>query len=97
MQTIASISKSTQKGVSVFHFVKTPTGEYWAFGGIQAKAMQFKSLAELNKAITTWTKSYGYSFGVDPKPAKKQVTNKQKSELPADIQADLWALEPTAA
>ena len=97
MQTIASISKSTQKGVSIFHFVKTPTGEYWAFGGVQPKAMHFKSLAELNAAITTWTKSYGYSFGCAPNPAKKQVAIKQKSELPADLQADLWALQPAVA
>lgn len=102
MQTIAIISKSTKQGLSVFHFVKTPDGQLWAFGGCQAKAMHFSSIKELNTAIATWTKSYGYSFGMQPakpvttRPAKP-VWDKQESQLPLDLQQDLWALEPTTA
>ena len=102
MQTIAVISKSTKQGVSVFHFVETPDGALWAFGGCNPKAMQFKSMSDINTAITTWTKSYGYSFGLTPaKPASKRPAkptwDKQPSELPLDLQQDLWALTPVSA
>jgi len=102
MQTLAIISKSTKQGLSVFNFVETPDGQLWAFGGCTPKAMQFKSMAEMNNAIMTWTKSYGYTFGMmptkkahTPKVAKPAV--KQQSDLPLDLQQDLWALEPTCA
>ena len=98
MQTIATISKSTKQGVSVFYFVQTPCGEFWMFGGVSPKAIQFKSMKELNAAVMTWVNKYGYSFGDTPVAKSLATTqDKQKSQLPADIQADLWALQPTAA
>lgn len=101
MQTIAIISKSTKQGLSVFHFVQTPDGAFWAFGGLNPKAMQFKSLTEMNAAISNWTKSYGYSFGIVPKKSSntrpsKPSWDKQPSMLPKDLQEDLWSL-PCAA
>lgn len=95
MQTIATISKSTKQGVSVFYFVQTPCGEFWMFGGVSPKAIQFKSMKELNAAVMTWVNKYGYSFGDTPvvkSLATLTTPVKQKSDLPADIQADLWAL-----
>ena len=99
MQTVATISKSTKQGVSVFYFVQTPCGEFWMFGGVSPKAIQFKSMKELNAAVMTWVNKYGYSFGDTPVVKSLATTTqvKQKSQLPADLQADLWALQPTAA
>ena len=99
MQTVATISKSTKQGVSVFYFVQTPCGEYWMFGGITPKSVQFKSMKELNAAVMTWVNKYGYSFGDTPVVKSLATTTKvtEKSELPADLQADLWSLQPTAA
>ena len=98
MQTIATISKSTKQGVSVFYFVQTPCGEFWMFGGNNPKSIQFKSMKQLNTAVMTWVNKYGYSFG--DTPVVKSLANKsqvkQESLLPADLQADLWAL-PTVA
>ena len=98
MQATATISKSTKQGVSVFYFVKTPCGEFWMFGGISPKAIQFKSMKEMNSAIMTWVNKYGYSFGDTPVAKSLATITKvtEKSELPADLQADLWAL-PTVA
>ena len=96
MQTIATISKQTKQGLSVFNFVKTDQGQLWMFGGIQAKAIQFKSMKAMNIAIQTWTKSYGFSFGipkVEPKATKKAfITDPWSSELPTDMQMKLELL-----
>ena len=56
-------------------------------------------MKELNAAVMIWVNKYGYSFGDTPVAKSLATTTpvKQKSELPADIQADLWALQPTAA
>ena len=98
MQTIATISKQTKQGLSVFNFVKTAEGQLWMFGGLTPKAIQFKSVAQMNQAIRTWTKSYGFSFGiakVEPKatPTKKMFINDPwSSELPTGMQMELEAL-----
>lgn len=101
MQTVATISKQTKQGLSVFNFVKTAEGQLWMFGGIQAKAIQFKSISEMNTAIQTWTKSYGFCFGIakaTPKAAPKPITKKAfisdpwSSELPVGMQVQLEAL-----
>ena len=96
MQTIATISKQTKQGLSVFNFVKTAQGQLWMFGGVQPKAIQFKSIKAMNIAIQTWTKSYGYNFGIAkaaPKAAKKAfITDPWSSELPSDMQMKLELL-----
>ena len=98
MQTIATISKQTKQGLSVFNFVKTDEDQLWMFGGIKAKAIQFKSVAQMNLAIRTWTKSYGFTFGVTKHEPKAKATKKQfiddpwSSELPAGMQMELEAL-----
>ena len=97
MQTIITLSKSTKQGVSVFHFVQTPDNQFWAFGGIAPKAMHFKTRKELDLCVRTWI-GYGFSVGMTPPKAsysKKPAAD--ASQLPLDIQADLWALQPSAA
>ena len=93
MQTLATISKQTKKGLSIFNFVKTAEGQLWMFGGITPKAVQFKSVKDMNTAIQTWTKSYGFSFGIAKAPPKKQFINDPwVSELPTSMQMELEAL-----
>ena len=93
MQTVATISKQTKQGLSVFNFVKTAEGQLWMFGGVTPKAIQFKSIKDMNQAIQTWTKSYGYSFGIVKKTAKKAFINDPwSSEMPPSMQMELEAL-----
>jgi hypothetical protein len=63
--------------------------------------MHFKTRKELDTCVMTWV-NYGFSFGMVP--TKKAHTPKVKrpewdkqSQLPLDLQQDLWALEPTCA
>ena len=42
----------------------------------------------------TWV-NYGYQFGLVP--AKKTAKPVVKSQLPEDLQKDLWALQPAVA
>ena len=92
MQVLAILSKSTRQGVSTFRFVETENNELWMFGGATPKAIQFQSRKELDRCVTTWI-NYGYTFGLVP--TKKSVKPIAKSQLPEDLQKDLWAL-PTA-
>ena len=95
MQTFAIISRSTRQGVSTFRFVQTENNEFWMFGGVTPKAIQFKSRQELDRCVMTWINKYGYSFGLVP--TKQAVKPTAKSELPKDLQQDLWALQPSVA
>ena len=94
MQTLAILSKSTKQGISTFRFVQTENNELWMFGGTTPKAVQFKSRKELDRCVMTWI-NYGYQFGLVPtkQPAKPST----KSQLPKDLQQDLWALQPSVA
>ena len=96
MQTICTLSKSTKQGLSVFHFVQTPDNQFWAFGGVAPKAMHFKSRKELDLCIRNWI-GYGFSVGMTPAKPKAKSSRPKKpahdmSQLPLDLQADLWAL-----
>jgi len=100
MQTIATLSKSTKQGLSVFTFVCNDAGQYWSFGGLEPRAIQFNDLASLKQAIAQWRR-YGYAFGTngtpkrEPKPAiKKQsyISDPWSSTLPAKLQLELEAL-----
>jgi len=92
MQTLAIMSRDTKQGVSVWRFVQTEDGKFFAFGGVKPACKQFNSIEELRNCYKSWLR-YGYEPGLVP--TKKQPV-KQLSMLPADLQADLWALEPTA-
>ena len=94
MQVLAILSKSPKPGVSTFRFVETENNEYWMFGGASPKAIQFQSRKELDRCVMTWI-NYGYSFGLVP--TKKTVKPETKSQLPKDLQQDLWALQPSVA
>lgn len=103
MQSLCVLSKRTKQGLSVFHFVQTPDNQFWAFGGVAPKAMHFKSRKELDQCVKTWI-GYGFTVGMAP-PVKAQAKAKASrpskpahdlSQLPLDLQADLWALPVSA-
>ena len=95
MQVLAILSRQTKQGVSTFRFVQTENNELWMFGGATPKAIQFQSRKELDRCVMTWINSYGYTFGLVP--TKKVVPETAKSELPQDLQQELWALPQTAS
>jgi hypothetical protein len=99
MQTIAILSKQTRQGVSTFRFVQCENGEYWMFGGVTPKAIQFADRKQLESCIMQWRR-YGYSFGlpteapVAPKAATKKqfLSDPWSSELPSSMQMELEVL-----
>ena len=99
MRTIATLSKSTKTGLSVFSFVCNDAGQFWMFGGVTPRAIQFTDLASMKQAITQWRR-YGYAFGAEgtpkrePKPAvmKQYISDPWSSSLPASMQTELEAL-----
>ena len=95
MQTLAIVSKYTKQGLSVWRFVVTETGEYFAFGGVKPACKAFATIDQLRSCYKSWV-SYGYQPGLvptkAPTPVKRTVPT---SQLPEDLAADLWALEPS--
>ena len=98
MQSICILYKQTKKGLSTFHFCKTEDGQFWMFGGITPKAIQFDSLKELKAAITSWRRM-GFTF---TKPSPKRVAKPSwdlqdpwESDLPSSLQEKLFSLEPS--
>ena len=89
MQTLAIVSKNTKQGLSVWRFVQTETGEYFAFGGVKPACKAFKSLDEMRACYKNWVK-YGYKPGI-------QVVKPPARPLTDDLIQQLWALEPTVA
>ena len=96
MQTFAILSKSTKQGISTFRFVQTENNELWMFGGSTPKAIHFQSRKELDRCVMQWIQ-YGYQFGLVPTKTTEKPVNMQKSELPADLQRDLWDLPAPAS
>lgn len=98
MQTLAIVSKSTKQGLSVWRFVSTDNGEYFAFGGCKPACKAFKTLAQMRACYKQWLR-YGYEPGlpsetVAPKPVKKQllVADPWESQLPLPLQLELASL-----
>ena len=98
MQNLAVLSKQTKQGVSVWRFVQTDDGAYFAFGGITPACKQFDTIEQLRSCYKSWVR-YGYAPGiVEPKKvATPKPVRVQKSQLPADLRSDLWALQPSVA
>lgn len=71
MQTLAIVSKSTKQGLSVWRFVATENGEFFAFGGCKPACKKFASLEALRSCYKQWLK-YGYQPGLC-EPATKQL------------------------
>ena len=88
VKLLATVSRSTKRGLSVWHFVDAD-GCFYAFGGVDPSCKVFAKIEDLRKCYKSWTR-YGYKPGV-PTPTK------QVSTLPADLQEDLWALPNTCA
>lgn len=96
MQTLAILYKSTKSGLSTFHFCKTEDGNFWAFGGITPKAIQFKNLADLKQGITSFRR---LGFGFTKPAAKSSVKSTANmkhvdpwSDIPSGMQQELWSL-----
>ena len=100
MQTLAVVSKSTKQGLSVWRFVRTETGEYFAFGGIKPACKAFADIDELRACYKNWRK-YGYKPGIQAAPTptrpEKPSWDGPARPLTEDLIKDLWALEPTVA
>jgi hypothetical protein len=98
MQTLAIVSKSTKQGLSVWRFVVTESGEYFAFGGVKPACKAFATIDQLRGCYKSWIK-YGYEPGLVPAKAPTPVkrTVPTPSALPEDLAADLWALPNTVA
>ena len=73
MQTLAIVSKSTKQGLSVWRFISTESGEFFAFGGCKPACKSFKNLAALRSCYRQWVK-YGYEPGLVVEPATKQLS-----------------------
>ncbi len=73
MQTLATIRKTCKNGrISTWHFVKTPVGDFVAFGGVDKEMKCFPSEAEAHKCFHMYL-GYGYSRLEMPKPAVQQL------------------------
>ena len=96
MQVLAILSRSTKQGISTFRFVETENNELWMFGGATPKAIQFQSRKDMDRCVMQWIQ-YGYTFGLVPVKKDVKPVNTQKSELPADLQRDLWSLPAPAS
>ena len=63
MQTLAIVSKSTKQGLSVWRFVVTENGEYFAFGGVKPACKAFATIDQLRGCYKSWIK-YDYEPGL---------------------------------
>ena len=95
MNTICILYRQTRQGLSTFRFVKCEDGSLWMFGGCTPKAIEFDDMSALKSAITQWRR-YGFSFTKpQARPAKPAWDSKKFdpwSELPMNVQQELWSL-----
>ncbi len=62
MQTLATINKLCKSGrLSTWYFVKTPTGDFLAIGGIDKESKCFPTEDEAHKCFRLYLDKYGYS------------------------------------
>ena len=78
MQTLAILSKSTRQGESVWRFVKTEDGQYYAFGGVTPACKFFRNKQAMTACRNNYIKLYGYTD--------------KTSQLPQQLQLELAAL-----
>ena len=99
-RTVATLTKQTTKGLSTWSFVICD-GIHIAFGGTTNRCRTFRSMRQMKDCIQNFIFEYGYIADIKstPKPIKKMQSVKtvirQDSELPDDLQMDLWALQPS--
>ena len=96
--TVATLTKQTTKGLSTWSFVVC-NGVYIGFGGCSNRCRTFRSMQQMKDCIHNFVLKYGYVPDTQsaPKPVKKANAVKSftrpDSQLPVDLQRDLWALE----
>ena len=96
-RTVATLTKQTNTGLSTWSFVVCD-GIHIAFGGTTNRCRTFRSMRQMKDCIQNFIFDYGYIADIKstPKPVKKVKSDKtvirQDSELPDDLQMDLWAL-----
>ena len=83
VKLLATVSLSTKRGVSIWHFVDAD-GYFYAFGGVDPSCKVFTTIEDLRNCYRSW-KRYGYKPGVT-------TPTKQVATLPKELQEDLWAL-----
>ena len=99
-RTVATLTKQTNNGLSTWSFVVCD-GIHIAFGGTTNRCRTFRSMRQMKDCIQNFIFDYGYIADIKstPKPVKKVKSDKtvirQDSELPDDLQMDLWALRPS--
>ena len=94
MTNLAIVSKSTKHGISVWRFIQTEDGKFFAFGGCTPACKEFASLDELRTCYKNWI-SYGYQPGLVPEKAKKSIplSDPWASQLPVSMQKELESLK----
>ena len=94
MTNLAVVSKMTKQGLSIWRFIQTDDGCFFAFGGCKPACKAFASLAELRSCFRSWI-NYGYEPGLVPtKPVHKTafLSDPWSSDLPVHIQKELEEL-----
>ena len=99
-RTVATLTKQTTKGLSTWSFVVCD-GVHIAFGGTTNRCRTFRTMRQMKDCIQNFIFRYGYVADIKsaPRPVKKvnpvKTFIRPDSELPVDLQQDLWALTPT--
>ncbi len=91
MQTLATLSKSTNQGISTFYFVETDDNTYAMFGGIKPRCIAFDTIEDLRKAYVTWC-NYGFMPSSLKSKTKTYISNPWETNLPVHLQHELEEL-----
>lgn len=72
MQTIATLSKTTKQGLSVWDFRSTGDGLFYAIGGLKGQRKFFKDVEQLNACLKNYMR-YGYINSSSNLPTELQL------------------------
>lgn len=72
MKTIATVSKSTKRGLSVWNFCTSQDGLYCAIGGLNRECKFFNDLDALQACLRNYIR-YGYVDNASKLPAELQL------------------------
>jgi hypothetical protein len=96
-RTVATLTKQTTNGLSTWSFVVCD-GLHIAFGGTTNRCRTFRTMRQMRDCMQSFIFRYGYVADIKsaPKPVKKvnpvQSLTRPDTELPEDLQRDLWSL-----
>jgi len=72
MKTIATVSKSTKRGLSVWNFCSSQDGLYCAIGGLNRECKFFNDIDALHACLRNYIR-YGYVDNASKLPAELQL------------------------